>query len=89
MLAARGESVDQVVLLTVDTDELVDRLLKRAATDGRADDTEEVIRERLAIYERETEPLAAVFRERGLLVEVDGMGEVDEVSERIFAALSR
>lgn len=89
MLAARGEAVDKVILLTVDTDEVVERLLKRAQTEGRVDDTEDVIRERQAIYERETEPLAAIFRERGLLVEVDGMGEVDEVSERIFAALSR
>ncbi|MCM3556500.1 adenylate kinase [Janibacter melonis] len=87
MLAKHDRAVEKVLMLTVETDEVVARLLKRAQTEGRADDTEEVIRERQAIYTRETEPLAAVFRERGLLVEVDGMGEVDEVSGRIAAAL--
>ena len=87
MLAKHDRSVEKVLMLTVDEDEVVERLLKRAAVEGRADDTEDVIRERQAIYARETEPLAAVFRERGLLVEVDGMGDVDEVSERIFSAL--
>ncbi len=87
LLAGTQQAVDAVLMLTVDEDEVVDRLLKRAAVEGRADDTEDVIRERQAIYARETEPLAATFRERGLLVEVDGMGEVDEVSARIFEAL--
>jgi hypothetical protein len=72
--------LEHVLELTVDEDAVVQRLLKRAEVEGRADDTEDVIRERMAIYHRETEPLAAVFRERGVLVEVDGMGEVDEVS---------
>ena len=89
MLAKHDRAVEKVLMLTVDEDEVVQRLLKRAEVEGRADDTEDVIRERQAIYARETEPLAAVFRERGLLVEVDGVGEVDEVSERIFAALER
>ena len=87
MLAKHDRSVEKVLMLTVDEDEVVERLLRRAEVEGRADDTEDVIRERQAIYARETEPLAAVFRERGLLVEVDGMGDVDEVSERIFSAL--
>ncbi len=63
------------------------RLLKRAEIEGRADDTEEVIRERMAIYHRETRPLSDTYRERGLLVEVDGEGEVDEVTQRVVAAL--
>ena len=87
MLAKHDRSVEKVLMLTVDEDEVVERLLRRAEVEGRADDTEDVIRERQAIYARETEPLAEVFRERGLLVEVDGMGDVDEVSERIFSAL--
>lgn len=87
VLAKSGNRLDRVLLLTVDEDEVVGRLLKRAEVEGRADDTEEVVRERQAIYARETEPLAAVFRERGLLVEVDGMGDVDDVTQRIFAAL--
>jgi adenylate kinase len=87
MVKHTGHSLDAVVVLTVDREELVQRLLLRAATDGRSDDTEDVIRRRQEVYAEQTEPLIGVYRERGLLVEVDGMGEVDEVSERIFAAL--
>ena len=65
--------------LTVDRDEVVGRLLKRAATEGRTDDTEDVIRKRQQIYADETAPLVDVYRERGLLVAVDGLGAVDDV----------
>jgi adenylate kinase len=88
MLAARGASLDAVLELTVDTDEVVQRLLKRAEIDGRADDTEDVIRHRMKIYEEETAPLAALYRERGLLRQVDGMGEMDEVTERLESVLA-
>lgn len=87
MLAEDGHALDAVLELTVDEDAVVQRLLKRAELEGRVDDTEEVIRERQAIYRRETAPLARVYAERGLLVEVDGMGEVDEVTARIDTAL--
>jgi adenylate kinase len=83
MLSAKGTSLDGVVELTVNTDELVDRLLKRAQSSGRADDTEEVIRHRQKVYTDETAPLAAIYRERGLLHQVDGMGDMDEVAERV------
>jgi adenylate kinase len=75
------------VVLTADQDELVKRLLHRAQVEGRADDTEEVIRRRQEVYAEQTEPLIEVYRARGILLEVDGMGEVEEVRERIFAAL--
>jgi len=88
MLATSGGALDHVLELTVDDDAVVDRLLKRAEVEGRSDDTEEVIRERMAIYHRETRPLSDTYRGRGLLVEVDGLGEVDEVTERVIAALS-
>ena len=88
MLAEAGHALDAVVELTVDTDEVVQRLLARAADQGRADDTEPVVRERMRIYAEETAPLAAVYRQRGLLHEVDGMGDVDDVTARIEAALS-
>ena len=88
MLGAHGASLDHVLELTVDDDAVVDRLLKRAEVEGRVDDTEEVIRERMAIYHRETKPLSDTYRERGLLVEVDGLGEVDEVTKRILTALT-
>jgi adenylate kinase len=88
MLSAQGTSLDAVLELTVDVDEVVQRLLKRAEIDGRADDTEDVIRHRLTVYDDETAPLAALYRERGLLHQVDGMGEMDTVAERLQAVLA-
>ena len=87
MIGHTGHSLDAAVVLTVDAEELVQRLMQRAQTDGRADDTEDVIRRRQEVYTEQTEPLIGVYRERGLLVEVNGMGEVDEVTQRIFDAL--
>jgi adenylate kinase len=87
MVTFTGHSLDAVVVLTVDEDELVNRLLERAEKEGRADDTEEVIRRRQEVYAEQTEPLIEVYREHGILVEIDGMGEVDEVTRRIFDAL--
>jgi adenylate kinase len=87
MLADAGEDLDAVVVLTVDRDEVVARLLKRAEIEGRADDTEDVIRRRQEVYAEQTAPLLEVYAGRGLLVEVDGLGSVDEVSSRVFAAL--
>lgn len=87
MIGFTGHQLDAVVVLTVDPEELVQRLLQRAQTDGRTDDTEDVIRRRQEVYSEQTEPLIGVYRERGILIEVDGMGEVDDVTARIFAAL--
>lgn len=87
MLAESGQQIDRVLELTVVTDEVVERLLLRARTSGRADDTEDVIRRRLEVYAEQTAPLTAVYRDRGLLVQLDGMGEIDEVSARVLAAL--
>ncbi len=87
MIRFTGHQLDAVVVLTVDPEELVQRLLHRAQTDGRADDTEDVIRRRQEVYAEQTEPLIDVYRDRGILIEVDGMGEVDEVTKRIFGAL--
>jgi adenylate kinase len=86
-LAEANRPLDAVISLLADTDEVVARLLKRAAIDGRSDDNEETIRVRLQVYAEQTEPLLDVYRSRGLLVEVNGLGEIDEVSERVFAAL--
>jgi adenylate kinase len=87
MLAEQGAEIDAVVVLTVDRDEIVQRLLKRAQEEGRTDDTEDVIRRRQQVYGEQTAPLLDVYRDRGLLREVDGSGAVDEVTERVFAAL--
>ncbi|HET8915443.1 MAG TPA: adenylate kinase [Propionibacteriaceae bacterium] len=86
-LAETDSPLDAVISLLADTDEVVARLLKRAAIDGRSDDNEETIRVRLQVYAEQTEPLLDVYRSRGLLVEVNGLGEIGEVSERVFAAL--
>lgn len=88
LLAGQGRPLQRVLELVIEDDAVVERLLKRAAIEGRADDTEDVIRERMAIYHRETKPLSDAFREQGLLVEVDGIGDIDEVTERLIAALS-
>lgn len=82
-----GAELDGVVSLVVDADVVVARLLKRAETDGRSDDTEDVIRRRQSVYHAETAPLLRTYSERGLVREVDGLGEVDEVAARIDAAL--
>ena len=66
---------------------VVARLLKRSEIDGRSDDNEETVRLRLQVYAEQTEPLLKVYRSRSLLVDVDGLGEIEEVSERVFAAL--
>jgi adenylate kinase len=89
MVRAAGHELDAVVVLTVDRDELVDRLIHRAEVEGRADDTEEVIRHRQDLYNEQTAPLLEVYAGRGLLVSVDGMGEVDEVTGRIFTELEQ
>jgi adenylate kinase len=87
MVAFTGHSLDAVIVLTADREEIVERLLLRAQTEGRADDSEDVIRRRQEVYAEETEPLIRIYRERGLTHEVDGMGEVDEVTARIFESL--
>ena len=89
MLADAGVGLDAVVELTADNEEVVARLLGRAQEQGRTDDTESVIRRRLEVYAEQTEPLVRLYRERGLLVEVDGMGEIDAVTHRIFDALEQ
>jgi adenylate kinase len=86
-LARVGQPIDAVVSLHADEDEVVGRLLKRAQTEGRTDDNEATIRRRQEVYAEQTAPLLDLFRHRGLLVEVDALGTVDEVSKRIYAAL--
>jgi len=88
LLAGKGQSLDAVIQLVADQDEVVARLRNRALEQGRTDDTEDAIRHRQEVYLRETNPLIAVYEARGLLVEVDGLGEIDEVAARIASALS-
>jgi adenylate kinase len=88
ILSDQGDSLDAVVLITADTDEIVRRLLNRAVEQGRADDTEDVIRRRLEVYADQTAPLIEVYNNRQLVVEVDGLGAVEEVTARIIEALA-
>ena len=88
VLADQGEKLDVVVELTADPDVVVNRILLRAKDSGRSDDADEsVIRNRLDVYARETAPLIEVYGGRGLLVSVDGIGDIAEVTDRITAAL--
>ena len=88
ILGQQGTKLDVVVQLTADTDEVVRRLLNRALEQGRADDTEDVIRRRLEVYEEQTAPLTETYAARDLVVMIDGLGEVAEVTGRILDALA-
>jgi adenylate kinase len=88
MLADGGHALDAVVQITAEPEELVRRLLGRAHVEGRDDDTEDVIRHRQQVYLQQTAPLVDLYGGRGLLVAVNGMGEVDEVTGRLVAALN-
>ena len=87
ILKETNSKLDAVVQLTADSEEVVRRLAKRAIEQGRSDDTEEVLRNRLSVYEEQTAPLISVYESRGLLVKVDGLGEIAEVTQRITQAL--
>jgi adenylate kinase len=82
------DAIEVAVLIEVPDEELVARLLKRAAEQGRSDDNEATIRRRLAVYAEQTEPLIDYYAGRDKLVRVDGLGTVDEILARIVAALA-
>lgn len=88
ILEETGRTLDAALEITADADVVVERLLKRAQIEGREDDTESVIRHRLDVYAEQTAPISDVYAERDLLVQVDGIGAVDEVTERLLAALA-
>jgi len=88
MLAGRGESLDAVLFLVVDDEELVRRILGRAEQGGgRADDSEDVARERLRVYREHTEPLVARYESAGLLRRIDGTRSIDEVAAAVLDAV--
>lgn len=88
LLASLGTPLDCCLAIKTDTEEVVGRVLKRAEIEDRADDTEDAIRERMQIYKEQTAPLLDHYRGQGLVVEVDGMGTVDEIAARIVEALT-
>lgn len=89
ILAERGSDLDIALELVLDRETLVARLLHRAEVEGRADDTEDVIRRRMEVYEEQTRPISDVYAARGILAKVDGDGSIDEVAERLARAVSR
>ncbi|CAB4591669.1 unannotated protein [freshwater metagenome] len=90
VLASQGNTLNAVVELVADPDVVVERILKRALDSGRSDDADEtIIRSRLALYARETAPLIDVYGSRGILVSVDGIGEISAVTQRIRDALAK
>lgn len=89
MIAYTGHRLDAVVVITAEPRELVRRLADRAGKEGRTDDTEDVILRRQEVYLEQTEPLIEVYRSRGLVREVDGLGEVQDVTARILDGLGK
>jgi len=87
ILSELGVKLERCVALTANEEELVKRLLLRAEQEGRADDNEETIRTRMRVYSEQTAPLVAYYRGHGILAEVDGIGEVEEIASRVKGAI--
>ena len=87
MMHSIGHDLECAISLTADEDELVERLIKRGKESGRSDDTPEVIRNRQKIYWEQTAPLLDFYRGKGILKEVDGLGKIPEITERILDVL--
>ncbi|MDJ0336319.1 adenylate kinase [Salinibacterium sp. G-O1] len=88
LLARRGQDLEAVILLIVDTDEVVRRLQQRSSEQGRADDSETAIRHRQEVFMHETAAVIDHYRERGIVIEIDALGSVDDVAARISAGLA-
>lgn len=89
LLRELGQPVEEAVLIEVSEDMVVDRIAKRAAEEGRSDDSEEVVRNRMRVYEEQTAPVAGHYEALGLLTRILGEGSIDEVLERIKGALQQ
>lgn len=88
VLGALNRPVQKALALMVDEDQIVQRLAKRAEQEGRSDDTEEVVRNRLAVYREQTAPVANHYRAKGILVDIDGVGTIEEINQRLQDALA-
>ncbi|MET7277319.1 adenylate kinase [Kribbella sp. NPDC005582] len=84
LLATQGRELTAVIVLQVDRESLVQRLLRRAELQGRSDDSEDVIRRRLEIYAEQTVPLVTLYGGRNLVHEIDGNGDIEDVRRRIL-----
>ncbi len=89
MLEELGTPLYAVVALDADHDVLMERMMKRAEIEGRADDTPEVIAKRLEVYAAETAPLLNIYADRGVLVKINGVGDIDAIQANIVAELTK
>ena len=87
LLERMGQPVDEALLIDVDVERVIARIARRAAEEGRSDDTEEVVRHRMEVYEEQTAPVAEYYGSRGLLSRVLGEGPIEEVFQRIKGVL--
>lgn len=88
LLGRMGQPVDEAILIDLDAERIIKRIAKRAKEEGRADDTEETVRNRLQVYAEQTAPVADYYAERGLLTKVLGEGGVDEIFQRLVSILN-
>lgn len=88
VLGSLNRPVQKALALMVDEEQIVQRLAKRAEQEGRSDDTEEVVRNRLAVYREQTAPVANHYRAKGILVDIDGVGTIEEINQRLQDALA-
>lgn len=88
LMSSKGTGIDSLISLKVNKEEVVNRILERGKTSGRADDTDRsIVENRFTVYDNETRPVFEYFDKKGLSVEVDGMGKIDDVFERISAVI--
>ncbi len=83
-----GQPAQKALELVVDEEQIVERLAKRAEEEGRSDDSEEVVRNRLAVYREQTAPVSDYYRDKGLLEQIDGVGSIEEINRRLADALN-
>jgi len=83
-----GQPADEAILIDIDAERIIKRIAKRAQEEGRADDTEETVRNRLRVYDEKTAPVADFYEERGLLTRVWGDGTIDEILQRLLSVLN-
>jgi len=88
LLERLNQPVEEAILIDIDAEQIIKRIAKRAQEEGRADDTEETVRNRLRVYAEQTAPVADYYAERGLLTRVLGDGSVDEISQRLISILN-
>jgi adenylate kinase len=88
LLERLEQPVDEAILIDIDAEQIVKRIAKRAQEEGRADDTEETVRNRLRVYAEQTAPVADFYAERGLLTRVLGEGGIDEIFQRLLSILN-